>query len=65
VLTGVVRVALKSLAECVRCQTLGRAGYQQLALDIQYLRPRIRRFASAVGRCALNSTDPPPPRPIG
>jgi len=47
VLTGVVRIALKSLAECVRCQTLGRAGYHQLSLDIAYLSPRVRRFASA------------------
>ena len=47
VLTGVVRIALKSMAECVRCQTLGRAGYHQLTLDIAYLKLKVRRFASA------------------
>ena len=47
VLTGVVRIALKSLAECVRCQTLGRAGYQQMTLDLAYLKPQVRRFVYA------------------
>ena len=40
---GMVRSGLKSLCEGVRLQTLGRAGLQQLQVDVHYLRPQLRR----------------------
>lgn len=36
---AVVGIGLKSLVECIRLQTLGRTGLQQLQLDCHYLRP--------------------------
>lgn len=47
VLLGVLKIALKSWVECVRLVTLGRAGYQQLQLDVHYMRPPLRAFAAA------------------
>jgi hypothetical protein len=38
-LGSVIGIGLKSLLECIRMQTLGRAGLQQLQLDCHYLRP--------------------------
>ena len=46
VLAAVTRHALKSLVECVRLQTFGRAGYQQMTVDVAFLGPRVRRFVS-------------------
>lgn len=43
-LAAIAGVGLKSLVECIRLQTLGRAGLQQLQLDCHYLRPLLRRF---------------------
>ena len=40
---GIVKVGLKSLVECIRLQTLGRQGLQQLQLDAQYLRHLLKR----------------------
>eukprot|EP00873_Tetraselmis_striata_P039057 jgi/Tetstr1/459321/TSEL_004716.t1 len=48
VLAAITRVGIKSLVECVRLLTLSRAGLQQLQLDVHFLRPQLRRFASAV-----------------
>ena len=39
---AVIIIALKSLLECIRLQTLGRAGLQQLQLDCHYLRPMLQ-----------------------
>jgi hypothetical protein len=47
VLSAVARVGVKSLVECVRLQTVSRAGLQQLQLDVHFLRPQLRRFSSA------------------
>ena len=38
-------IGLKSLVECMRLQTLGRPGLQQLQLDCHYLRPRLLHYA--------------------
>jgi vacuolar protein sorting-associated protein 51 len=46
VLAAVTRHALKSLVECVRLQRFGRAGYQQMTVDVAFLGPRVRRFVS-------------------
>jgi hypothetical protein len=48
-LGAIAASALKSLAESVRLQTLGRAGLQQLQLDAAYLRPRLLRLAGGGG----------------
>eukprot|EP00891_Asterochloris_glomerata_P001742 jgi/Astpho2/1742/Aster-04163 len=45
ILAGIVKVGLKSLVECIRLQTLGRQGLQQLQLDAQYLRHLLKRYA--------------------
>ena len=47
VLLGALKVALKSWVECVRLVTLGRAGFQQLQLDVHYMRPALRAYAAA------------------
>lgn len=38
----VVKLCLKSLQEFVRLQTFNRSGFQQIQLDIQFLRTPIR-----------------------
>ncbi|KAF3436540.1 hypothetical protein FNV43_RR23632 [Rhamnella rubrinervis] len=42
VVTMVVKLCLKSLQEFVRLQTFNRSGFQQIQLDIQFLRTPIR-----------------------
>ncbi|PNH08814.1 Vacuolar protein sorting-associated protein 51 [Tetrabaena socialis] len=44
ILAAIASVALKSLLESIRLETLGRAGLQQLQLDVAFLRPALRRF---------------------
>lgn len=43
-MAAIIGVGLKSLVECIRLQTLGRAGLQQLQLDMHYIRPQLRRY---------------------
>ncbi|GLC45938.1 hypothetical protein PLESTF_000714400 [Pleodorina starrii] len=43
ILAAIASVALKSLLESIRLETLGRAGLQQLQLDVASLRPQLRR----------------------
>lgn len=38
----VVKLCLKSLQEFVRLQTFNRSGFQQIQLDIQFLRTPVR-----------------------
>jgi hypothetical protein len=38
VVSTVVKMTLKSFQECVRLQTFNRSGYQQIQLDMHYLR---------------------------
>jgi len=52
-LSAVIAVGLKSLMENIRLQTLGRAGLQQLQLDMYYLRPRLLRIAGGRGADAV------------
>lgn len=42
VITATVKLSLKSLQEFVRLQTFNRSGFQQIQLDIQYLRTPVR-----------------------
>lgn len=41
--------------ECVRLQTLGRAGLQQLQLDMHYLRPSLRGFTGVRGAAVVDN----------
>lgn len=42
VVTAIVKLCLKSLQEFVRLQTFNRSGFQQIQLDIQFLRTSLR-----------------------
>nr|XP_039260166.1 vacuolar protein sorting-associated protein 51 homolog [Styela clava] len=46
VLTSVVKIALKTLLECVRLRTFGKFGLQQLQVDCHYLQMYLWRFVS-------------------
>ncbi|KAH9653468.1 vacuolar protein sorting-associated protein 51-like [Citrus sinensis] len=45
VITTIVKFSLKSLQEFVRHQTFNRSGFQQIQLDIQYLRTPLKEAA--------------------
>ncbi|KVH91230.1 Vacuolar protein sorting-associated protein 51 [Cynara cardunculus var. scolymus] len=52
VVMTIVKLCLKSLQEFVRLQTFNRSGFQQIQLDMQYLRPTLKDTAedeAAVG----------------
>lgn len=55
IFAAIIGVGLKSLVECIRLQTLGRAGLQQLQLDVHYLRPRLRRFVAGSPAAVVDS----------
>ncbi|KAJ1397910.1 vacuolar protein sorting-associated protein 51-like protein [Sesbania bispinosa] len=44
VITTIVKLCLKSLQEFVRLQTFNRSGFQQIQLDIQFLRIPLREI---------------------
>jgi hypothetical protein len=46
VLLGIIKIALKSWVECVRLVTVGRNGFHQLQLDVHFMRPALRTYAS-------------------
>ncbi|XP_062870540.1 vacuolar protein sorting-associated protein 51 homolog [Trichomycterus rosablanca] len=46
VLTGIVKISLKSLVECVRVRSFGRFGLQQVQVDCHYLQMYLWRFVS-------------------
>eukprot|EP00095_Tigriopus_kingsejongensis_P000391 snap_masked-scaffold19_size710362-processed-gene-0.6 protein:Tk00391 transcript:snap_masked-scaffold19_size710362-processed-gene-0.6-mRNA-1 annotation:"vacuolar protein sorting-associated protein 51 homolog" len=46
ILTGIVKIALKTLLECVRLRTFSRFGFQQIQVDCQYLQLYLWRFVS-------------------
>ncbi|KAL8522713.1 hypothetical protein ACS0TY_012884 [Phlomoides rotata] len=45
VLTTIVKLSLKSLQEFVRLQTFNRSGFQQIQLDIQFLKTTLKDIA--------------------
>lgn len=45
VVTSIIKLCLKSLHEFVRLQTYNRSGFQQIQLDIQFLRTPVRETA--------------------
>lgn len=46
VLTGIVKISLKTFMECVRLRTFGRYGLQQIQVDTNYLQLYLWRFVS-------------------
>ncbi|BFY98177.1 hypothetical protein BsWGS_01215 [Bradybaena similaris] len=46
VLTGIVKISLKTFLECVRLRTFGKYGLQQIQVDTHYLQLYLWRFVS-------------------
>ncbi|XP_027203843.2 vacuolar protein sorting 51 [Dermatophagoides pteronyssinus] len=46
IVTGIIKIGLKTLIECVRLCTFSRYGFQQIQVDSYYLQTRLWRFAS-------------------
>ncbi|XP_055327239.1 vacuolar protein sorting-associated protein 51 homolog [Paramacrobiotus metropolitanus] len=46
ILTGIVKIGLKTLLECVRLRTFGKFGLQQIQVDAYYLQQYLWRFVS-------------------
>ncbi|KAL0994084.1 hypothetical protein UPYG_G00117570 [Umbra pygmaea] len=71
VLTGIIKISLKTFLECVRLRTFGRYGLQQIQVDCHYLQMYLWRFVSdenlvhflldeIVGSTAHRCLDPAP-----
>ncbi|XP_030075225.1 vacuolar protein sorting-associated protein 51 homolog [Microcaecilia unicolor] len=71
VLTGIIKISLKTFLECVRLRTFGRHGLQQIQVDCHYLQLYLWRFVSdenlvhflldeIVGSAAHRCLDPMP-----
>uniref|UniRef100_A0A4W5RBD1 Vacuolar protein sorting-associated protein 51 homolog n=1 Tax=Hucho hucho TaxID=62062 RepID=A0A4W5RBD1_9TELE len=71
VLTGIIKISLKTFLECVRLRTFGRYGLQQIQVDCNYLQMYLWRFVSdenlvhflldeIVGSTAHRCLDPAP-----
>ncbi|XP_039625268.1 vacuolar protein sorting-associated protein 51 homolog [Polypterus senegalus] len=71
VLTGIIKISLKTFLECVRLRTFGRYGLQQIQVDCYYLQLYLWRFVSdenlvhflldeIVGSSAHRCLDPSP-----
>lgn len=46
IMTGIVKISLKTLLECVRLRTFSRYGLQQIQVDTHYLQLYLWRFVS-------------------
>ncbi|XP_019849380.1 PREDICTED: vacuolar protein sorting-associated protein 51 homolog [Amphimedon queenslandica] len=46
IVTGVIKIALKALVECVRLRTFGKYGLQQMQVDAHYLQIYLWRYVS-------------------
>lgn len=44
IISTIVKLCLKSLQEFVRLQTFNRSGYQQIQLDIEFLKNPLKDF---------------------
>ncbi|XP_066507453.1 vacuolar protein sorting-associated protein 51 homolog [Hoplias malabaricus] len=71
VMTGIIKISLKTFLECVRLRTFGRYGLQQIQVDCHYLQLYLWRFVSdenlvhflldeIVGSSAHRCLDPSP-----
>lgn len=74
VLTGIIKISLKTLLECVRLRTFGRYGLQQVQVDCHFLQLYLWRFVAdeelvhllldeVVASAALRCPDPVPMEP--
>ncbi|XP_020823668.1 vacuolar protein sorting-associated protein 51 homolog [Phascolarctos cinereus] len=74
VLTGIIKISLKTLLECVRLRTFGRYGLQQVQVDCHFLQLYLWRFVAdeelvhllldeVVASAALRCLDPVPMEP--
>ena len=45
-LTGIIKISLKTLLECVRLRTFGRFGLQQVQVDCHFLQLYLWRFVA-------------------
>nr|XP_010955475.1 vacuolar protein sorting-associated protein 51 homolog [Camelus bactrianus] len=74
VLTGIIKISLKTLLECVRLRTFGRFGLQQVQVDCHFLQLYLWRFVAdeelvhllldeVVASAALRCPDPVPMEP--
>ena len=46
ILTGIIKMALKTLLECVRMKTFSKFGFQQMQVDVYYLNLYLWRFVA-------------------
>lgn len=46
ILSGVIKISLKTLLECVRLKTFSKYGLQQIQVDAHYLQMNLWRFVS-------------------
>ncbi|EAA11747.3 AGAP005584-PA [Anopheles gambiae str. PEST] len=46
IITGIIKICLKTLLECVRLRTFSRYGLQQIQVDAHYLQMNLWRFVS-------------------
>lgn len=46
IMSGIIRLSLKSLLECVRLRTFSKFGLQQIQVDVHYLQMNLWRFVS-------------------
>ncbi|XP_036618447.1 vacuolar protein sorting-associated protein 51 homolog [Trichosurus vulpecula] len=74
VLTGIIKISLKTLLECVRLHTFGRNGLQQVQVDCHFFQLYLWRFVAdeelvhllldeVVASAALRCLDPVPMEP--
>jgi len=57
VMLNIVKILLKSWVECVRLITVGRTGFQQLLLDVHYMRQSLRPYISSAPGVAESLLD--------
>lgn len=46
ILTGIIKISLKTLLECVRLRTFNKYGFQQIQVDIHFLQLHLWKFIS-------------------
>ena len=46
ILSGIIKISLKTLLECVRLKTFSKYGLQQIQVDAHYLQTNLWRFVS-------------------
>lgn len=62
ILTAIVKSALKAMLESVRDQTMGRAGFQQVQLDVHFLRTNLVSFVDDMVSALVQNIPPCVPR---